>query len=74
MLLFDILQISCRTPDEVFAAKGVKPTLSPNLNTLALVEVCQISLVVRKFLFSLSRMINFTHIMQLHVVKNTVHK
>jgi len=22
------------------AAKGVKPTLSPNLNTLALVEVC----------------------------------
>lgn len=28
-----------RTPDEVLAAKGVKPTLSPNLNTLALVEV-----------------------------------
>ncbi|XP_077228902.1 coenzyme F420 hydrogenase family / dehydrogenase, beta subunit family isoform X2 [Tasmannia lanceolata] len=27
-----------RTPDEVLAAKGVKPTLSPNLNTLALVE------------------------------------
>ncbi|WVZ91599.1 hypothetical protein U9M48_037747 [Paspalum notatum var. saurae] len=26
------------TPDEVIAAKGVKPTLSPNLNTLALVE------------------------------------
>ncbi|XP_039814420.1 7-hydroxymethyl chlorophyll a reductase, chloroplastic-like isoform X4 [Panicum virgatum] len=25
-------------PDEVIAAKGVKPTLSPNLNTLALVE------------------------------------
>lgn len=30
---------SNRTPDEVLAAKGVKPTLSPNLNTLALVEV-----------------------------------
>lgn len=28
-----------RTPEEVFAAKGVKPTLSPNLDTLALVEV-----------------------------------
>ena len=28
-----------RTPEEVIAAKGVKPTLSPNLNTLALVEV-----------------------------------
>ncbi|KAI7735646.1 hypothetical protein M8C21_005193, partial [Ambrosia artemisiifolia] len=27
-----------RTPEEVLAAKGVKPTLSPNLNTLALVE------------------------------------
>ncbi|KAJ7520998.1 hypothetical protein O6H91_19G033400 [Diphasiastrum complanatum] len=26
------------TPEEVLAAKGVKPTLSPNLNTLALVE------------------------------------
>lgn len=31
--------LSRRTPDEVIAAKGVKPTLSPNLNTLALVEV-----------------------------------
>ncbi|WOL18970.1 7-hydroxymethyl chlorophyll a reductase, chloroplastic isoform X2 [Canna indica] len=30
--------ILARTPDEVYAAKGVKPTLSPNLNTLALVE------------------------------------
>lgn len=28
-----------RTPEEIFAAKGVKPTLSPNLDTLALVEV-----------------------------------
>lgn len=27
-----------RTPEEVLAARGVKPTLSPNLNTLALVE------------------------------------
>uniref|UniRef100_A0A6N2N7W3 Coenzyme F420 hydrogenase/dehydrogenase beta subunit N-terminal domain-containing protein n=1 Tax=Salix viminalis TaxID=40686 RepID=A0A6N2N7W3_SALVM len=30
--------VLARTPDEVLAAKGVKPTLSPNLNTLALVE------------------------------------
>ncbi|XP_039134768.1 7-hydroxymethyl chlorophyll a reductase, chloroplastic [Dioscorea cayenensis subsp. rotundata] len=30
--------VLARTPDEVFAAKGVKPTLSPNLDTLALVE------------------------------------
>lgn len=30
---------SNRTPEEVIAAKGVKPTLSPNLDTLALVEV-----------------------------------
>lgn len=28
-----------RTPEEVYASKGVKPTLSPNLETLALVEV-----------------------------------
>ncbi|XP_058095030.1 7-hydroxymethyl chlorophyll a reductase, chloroplastic [Magnolia sinica] len=30
--------VLARTPDEVIAARGVKPTLSPNLNTLALVE------------------------------------
>ncbi|KAL0349079.1 UNVERIFIED_CONTAM: 7-hydroxymethyl chlorophyll a reductase, chloroplastic [Sesamum angustifolium] len=30
--------ILARTPEEVLAAKGVKPTLSPNLNTLALIE------------------------------------
>ncbi|XP_072967777.1 7-hydroxymethyl chlorophyll a reductase, chloroplastic [Typha angustifolia] len=30
--------VLARTPDEVLAAKGVKPTLSPNLDTLALVE------------------------------------
>ncbi|KGN56790.1 7-hydroxymethyl chlorophyll a reductase, chloroplastic [Cucumis sativus] len=30
--------ILARTPEEVLAARGVKPTLSPNLNTLALVE------------------------------------
>ncbi|CAA6662560.1 unnamed protein product [Spirodela intermedia] len=30
--------VLARTPEEVFAARGVKPTLSPNLNTLALVE------------------------------------
>jgi coenzyme F420-reducing hydrogenase beta subunit len=35
------LRFKCfaRTPEEVIAAKGVKPTLSPNLDTLALVEV-----------------------------------
>ncbi|KAJ8768380.1 hypothetical protein K2173_021533 [Erythroxylum novogranatense] len=32
------MPILARTPEEVLAAKGVKPTLSPNLNTLALVE------------------------------------
>ncbi|KAL3683781.1 hypothetical protein R1sor_001803 [Riccia sorocarpa] len=30
--------VLARTPEEVLAARGVKPTLSPNLNTLALVE------------------------------------
>lgn len=34
--------VLARTPDEVLAAKGVKPTLSPNLNTLALVEAAGI--------------------------------
>ncbi|CAN1146954.1 7-hydroxymethyl chlorophyll a reductase, chloroplastic [Linum perenne] len=32
------MPVLARTPEEVLAAKGVKPTLSPNLNTLALVE------------------------------------
>ncbi|KAL3620084.1 hypothetical protein CASFOL_034996 [Castilleja foliolosa] len=35
---FNPKPILARTPEEVLAAKGVKPTLSPNLNTLALVE------------------------------------
>uniref|UniRef100_A0A0D6R520 Coenzyme F420 hydrogenase/dehydrogenase beta subunit C-terminal domain-containing protein n=1 Tax=Araucaria cunninghamii TaxID=56994 RepID=A0A0D6R520_ARACU len=39
--------VVARTPEEVFAAKGVKPTLSPNLNTLALVE----ALGVKRLLF-----------------------
>lgn len=30
--------VLAKTPEEVLAARGVKPTLSPNLNTLALVE------------------------------------
>ncbi|KAJ1694343.1 hypothetical protein LUZ63_011041 [Rhynchospora breviuscula] len=30
--------VLARTPEEVYRAKGVKPTLSPNLDTLALVE------------------------------------
>jgi coenzyme F420-reducing hydrogenase beta subunit len=34
-----IFKCFARTPEEVIAAKGVKPTLSPNLDTLALVEV-----------------------------------
>lgn len=34
-----VILCPCRTPEEVLAARGVKPTLSPNLNTLALVEV-----------------------------------
>lgn len=35
----EVILCPCRTPEEVLAARGVKPTLSPNLNTLALVEV-----------------------------------
>lgn len=37
--MLTLIFIYNRTPEEVLAAKGVKPTLSPNLNTLALVEV-----------------------------------
>ncbi|CAL1356065.1 unnamed protein product [Linum trigynum] len=32
------MPVLARTPEEVLAARGVKPTLSPNLNTLALIE------------------------------------
>ncbi|XP_059066038.1 7-hydroxymethyl chlorophyll a reductase, chloroplastic-like [Cryptomeria japonica] len=39
--------VVARTPEEVLAAKGVKPTLSPNLNTLAVVE----ALGVKRLLF-----------------------
>ncbi|KAM1746322.1 hypothetical protein ACFX11_012963 [Malus domestica] len=39
--------VLARTPEEVLAARGVKPTLSPNLNTLALVEAAG----VKKLLF-----------------------
>ncbi|RZC88657.1 hypothetical protein C5167_016518 [Papaver somniferum] len=35
--------VLARTPEEVLAAKGVKPTLSPNLNTLALVEAAGVN-------------------------------
>ncbi|KAG6544435.1 hypothetical protein Mapa_014073 [Marchantia paleacea] len=35
---FSPMPVLARTPEEVLAARGVKPTLSPNLNTLALVE------------------------------------
>lgn len=38
-IFFFVFSVCNRTPEEVLAAKGVKPTLSPNLNTLALVEV-----------------------------------
>ncbi|KAK6929663.1 Coenzyme F420 hydrogenase/dehydrogenase beta subunit, C-terminal, partial [Dillenia turbinata] len=34
--------VLARTPEEVLAARGVKPTLSPNLNTLALVEAADV--------------------------------
>ncbi|KAK4835448.1 hypothetical protein QYF36_009834 [Acer negundo] len=36
---FSTRPVLARTTDEVLVAKGVKPTLSPNLNTLALVEL-----------------------------------
>ncbi|XP_024527174.1 7-hydroxymethyl chlorophyll a reductase, chloroplastic-like isoform X1 [Selaginella moellendorffii] len=39
--------VLARTPEEILAARGVKPTLSPNLNTLALVEAAG----VKKLLF-----------------------
>ncbi|GLJ40977.1 hypothetical protein SUGI_0848240, partial [Cryptomeria japonica] len=39
--------VVARTPEEILAAKGVKPTLSPNLNTLAVVE----ALGVKRLLF-----------------------
>ncbi|GBG65632.1 hypothetical protein CBR_g51515 [Chara braunii] len=35
---FQPYPVLARTPEEVLAARGVKPMLSPNLNTLALVE------------------------------------
>eukprot|EP00252_Welwitschia_mirabilis_P020168 TRINITY_DN4884_c0_g1_i2.p1 TRINITY_DN4884_c0_g1~~TRINITY_DN4884_c0_g1_i2.p1 ORF type:complete len:432 (-),score=60.93 TRINITY_DN4884_c0_g1_i2:415-1710(-) len=38
--------ILARTPEEILAAKGVKPTLSPNLNTLALVEAAGVKRVL----------------------------
>lgn len=47
-----LVHVSNRTPEEVLAAKGVKPTLSPNLNTLALVEVfpvTSLSMPLRSF-------------------------
>ncbi|CAB4261927.1 unnamed protein product [Prunus armeniaca] len=44
---FTARPVLARTPEEVLAAKGVKPTLSPNLNTLALVEAAG----VKKLLF-----------------------
>ncbi len=39
------LDLGYRTVEEVLAARGVKPTLSPNLNTLALVEVIESILI-----------------------------
>ncbi|CAK7327359.1 unnamed protein product [Dovyalis caffra] len=41
--------VLARTPEEVLAAKGVKPTLSPNLNTLALVELEQTRAMKQKW-------------------------
>lgn len=50
-LVFELLigYLCNRTPDEVFAAKGVKPTLSPNLDTLALVEVGRLDFLSKYF-------------------------
>lgn len=44
---FKPFPVLARTPEEVLKARGVKPTLSPNLNTLALVEAAG----VKKLLF-----------------------
>uniref|UniRef100_A0A2P2M1S8 Uncharacterized protein MANES_15G048100 n=1 Tax=Rhizophora mucronata TaxID=61149 RepID=A0A2P2M1S8_RHIMU len=45
--------VLARTPEEVIAAKGVKPTLSPNLNTLALVETdCSVGVIGRTHSYS----------------------
>ena len=41
------LQMVARCKEDIIKAKGVKPTLSPNLNTLATVE----ALDVKKLLF-----------------------
>lgn len=48
-----VFLFSDRTPEEVLAARGVKPTLSPNLNTLALVEVIYFYLACAILQFSL---------------------
>ncbi|BBG92617.1 coenzyme F420 hydrogenase family / dehydrogenase, beta subunit family [Prunus dulcis] len=48
---FTARPVLARTPEEVLAAKGVKPTLSPNLNTLALVEILGIITPVLVSLF-----------------------
>ena len=42
-----VLQMVARCREDIIKAKGVKPTLSPNLNTLATVE----ALDVKKLLF-----------------------
>lgn len=42
-----LLQVVARSKDDILKAKGVKPTLSPNLNTLAIVE----ALDVKRLLF-----------------------
>ena len=42
-----MLQMVARCKEDILKAKGVKPTLSPNLNTLATVE----ALDVKKLLF-----------------------
>ena len=42
-----LVQLVARTKDDILKARGVKPTLSPNLNTLATVE----ALDVKRLLF-----------------------
>lgn len=45
--LLSVLQLVARSKEDILKARGVKPTLSPNLNTLATIE----ALDVKRLLF-----------------------
>lgn len=47
LLHLDVAQVVARCKEDILAAKGVKPTLSPSLNVLATVE----ALDVKRLLF-----------------------